>query len=126
MIYYIISVETESLEMSQKSLRFFSIAEQQAYLSQLNFQLGACLVSNGKVISSSYNQDRAIARLPVSIMQKTHQYDLPPSFLSDKGSFLCPSLHAEIATIVKAASYSKKKTARGKQPCLLRVSKETL
>ncbi len=106
-------------------LRYFSIAQQQAYLSPLNFQLGACLVSNGKVLSASYNQDRSIARLPISVMQTSHQFKLPPNFLSDKGSFVCPSLHAEVATLLKANNLwqrlGTKKRAQSNKQCLLRA-----
>ena len=113
--------------MSQSDLRHFSIALEQAHKSTLAFQLGACLVLNGQTISSSYNQDRTVARLPQQILSNTRNYgsELPPFFLSHSGSFLCPSLHAEVATLLKASKLlhplSTKKKSGGSMWRLLRT-----
>lgn len=108
------------MKLTQNQVSYVNLAIQEASKSPLEFQLGACLVSHGKVIAQSCNQDRGIAKFPSYILKH-----LPYEVLTTCGKFKCPSLHAETAVLFKMSQSTRnsgsKKRLKQSLSYLLRI-----
>ncbi len=74
--------------MSRTKLSYLSIAVEEASASDMNFALGACIVSGGKILSRGHNVCRTYSGQSVGGKMYDGEYKI-----------LAPSLHAEIAAL---------------------------